>query len=56
MWGSDKPLRFELWDGREVLSLLPIYALAHQDLVDELDKFATQKDTGFILVRATVVV
>uniref|UniRef100_A0A453JTI7 Uncharacterized protein n=1 Tax=Aegilops tauschii subsp. strangulata TaxID=200361 RepID=A0A453JTI7_AEGTS len=24
-----KPLRFELWGAREVLSLLPIYALAH---------------------------
>ena len=26
------------------------------DLVDELDELTTQKDTGFILVRATVVV
>ena len=38
------------------LSLLPIYALARYDLTDELDKLTTQKDTGFILVRATVVV
>ena len=38
------------------LSLLPIYALARLDLADELDELATQKDTGFILVRATVVV
>ena len=38
------------------LSLLPIYALARYDLADELDELATQKDTRFILVRATVVV
>ena len=38
------------------LSLLPIYTLARRDLADELDELATQKDTRFILVRATVVV
>ena len=38
------------------LSLLPNYALSHYDLADELDELTTQKDMGFILVRATVVV
>ena len=38
------------------LSLLPIYALARYDLADELDELATQEDTRFILVRASVVV
>ena len=51
-----KPLRFELWGAREVLSLLPIYALALYDLADELDELPRQKDMRFILVRATIVV
>ena len=38
------------------LSLLPIYALARYDLADELDELATQEDTRFILVWATIVV
>ena len=38
------------------LSLLPIYALDCLDLADELDELATEKDTRFILVRATLVV
>ena len=38
------------------LSLLLIYALARLDLADELDELATEKDIGFILVRATIVV
>ena len=38
-----KPLRFKLWGAREVLSLLPIYALARYDLGDELDALATQR-------------
>ena len=53
---SAKPLRFELWGAREVLPLLPIYALARYDLADGLDELTTRKDTRFILVRATVVV
>ena len=38
------------------LSLLPIFTLARYGLADELDELATQEDTRFILVRATVVV
>ena len=51
-----KPLRFELWGAHEVLSLVPIYAVARYDLADKLDKLTAQKDTRFILVWATVVV
>ena len=56
MWGSGKTLKVRLWGAREVLSLLSIHALARYDLADELDELTTQKDTRFILVRATVVV
>ena len=53
---SGKTLKVRTLGCARSLPLLPIHALAHEDPADELDELTTQKDTRFILVRATVVV
>ena len=54
--GSDRPLRFEHRGARGDLSPTDLRPTSSRDLADEIDELTTQKDTGFILVWATIMV